>query len=196
MSNLSTNETCPAELPNFCAQRHWSIFWILILCSVVVVAGRAINVSKFDGSGQTPFFSANDRSRWCTIRALGDEGVYEIDEVIARGQPLNWNTIDKVQHVGPDGELHFYSSKPPLLPTMMAGVYKLIKITTGKNLTNDTMFVARLMLLIVSVVPWAVYLFFIAKMINSIPVRDWTRYYVLACAGFGTFLSTLSLIHI
>ena len=192
MSNLSTNETCPAELPNFCAQRHWSIFWILILCSVVVVAGRAINVSKFDGSGQTPFFSANDRSRWCTIRALGDEGVYEIDEVIARGQPLNWNTIDKVQHVGPDGELHFYSSKPPLLPTMMAGVYKLIKITTGKNLTNDTMFVARLMLLVVSVVPWAVYLFFIAKMINSIPVRDWTRYYVLACAGFGTFLSTFT----
>ena len=191
MSNISTNETCPAELPNFCAQRHWSIFWILILCSVTVVAGRAITVGNRVADG-SPFFSANDRSRWCTIRALGDEGVYEIDEVIAPGQAISWNTIDKVQHIGPDGKLHFYSSKPTLLPTMMTGVYKLIKITTGKNLTDDTAFVARLMLLLVSVVPWAVYLFFMAKMINSIPVRDWSRYYVLACAGFGTFLSTFT----
>lgn len=192
MSKIETNETCPAELPNFCAQRHWSIFWILILCSVAVVAGRAITVSNHSPDGESPFFSANDRSRWCTIRALGDEGVYEIDKVIAPGQAVLWNTIDKVRHIGPDGEFHFYSSKPALLPTMMTGVYKLIKITTGKNLADDTMLVARLMLLLVCVVPWAVYLFFMAKMINSIPVRDWSRYYVLACAGFGTFLSTFS----
>ena len=149
-------------------------------------------MSKYTGAGESPFFSANDRSRWCTIRALGDDGTYEIDDVIARGPGISWNTIDKVQHIGPDGELHFYSSKPTLLPTLMAGVYKLVKITTGKNLSDDTTFVVRLMLLLVSVVPWAVYLFFMAKLINSIPVRDWTRYYVLACAGFGTYLSTFT----
>jgi len=192
MSNIAPNETCPAELPNFCAQRHWSIFWILILCSVTVVAGRAITVQKPGVDRDTPFFSANDRSRWCTIRALGDEGVYEIDEVSGRGQPIAWNTIDQVQHIGKDGELHFYSSKPTLLPTLMAGVYRLVKLTTGKNLADDTTFVVRLMLLLVSVLPWAVYLFFMAKMINSIPVRDWSRYYVLACAGFGTYLSTFT----
>ena len=192
MSNISTNETCPAELPNFCAQRHWSIFWILILCSVAVVAGRAVTVQNHKIDGESPFFSANDRSRWCTIRALGDDGVYEIDDVIARDQAIPWNTIDKVQHIGPDGKLHFYSSKPTLLTTMMAGVYKLVKIVTGKNLADDTMFVARIMLVLVSVIPWAVYLFFMAKMINSIPVRDWSRYYVLACAGFGTYLSTFT----
>ena len=192
MSNIDPNETCPAELPNFCAQRHWSIFWILILCSVTVVAGRAITVQKPGAKGDTPFFGANDRSRWCTIRALGDEGTYEIDEVTSRDQPIAWYTIDQVQHIGKDGNLHFYSSKPTLLPTMMAGVYKLVKLTTGKNLADDTTFVVRLMLLLVSVLPWAVYLFFMAKMINSIPVRDWSRYYVLACAGFGTFLSTFT----
>ena len=190
MSNIDPNENCPAELPNYCAQRHWSIFWILILCSVTVVAGRAMSVQKPGANADTPFFSANDRSRWCTIRALGDHGVYEIDEVSRRDQPIAWNTIDQVQHIGKDGELHFYSSKPTLLPTMMAGAYKLVKLTTGKNLADDTTFVVRLMLLIVSVLPWAVYLFFMAKMINSIPVRDWSRYYVLACAGFGTYLST------
>lgn len=192
MSNIDSNETCPAELPNFCAQRHWSIFWILIVCSVAVVAGRAITVQNHSAKGDSPFFSANDRSRWCTIRALGDEGVYEIDEVTKRGQAIAWDTIDKVQHVGEDGELHFYSSKPALLPTMMTGVYKLVKFTTGKNLADDTTFVVRLMLVLVSVLPWAVYLFFMAKMINSIPVRDWSRYYVLACAGFGTYLSTFT----
>ncbi len=192
MSNISSNETCPAELPNFCAQRHWSIFWILILCSVTVVAGRALTVHSQTARGDSPFFSANDRSRWCTIRALGDEGVYEIDDVIKRGQSIDWDTIDKVQHVGADGELHFYSSKPALLPTIMAGVYKVIKILTGKDLANHPNFVVPLMMLLVSVLPWAVYLFFLAKLINSIPVRDWTRYYILACAGFGTFLSTFT----
>lgn len=187
-----TNETCPAELPNFCAQRHWSIFWILILCSLAVVTGRVMTVQNHAAQGDSPFFSANDRSRWCTIRSLGDAGTYAIDRVIQSGQAINWDTIDKVRHVGSDDRFHFYSSKPTLLPTMLAGVYKSVNVVTGKNLSDDTMFVVRLMLLLVSVLPWAVYLYFVAKMINSVPVRDWARYYVLACAGFGTYLSTFT----
>ena len=60
---------------------------------------------------QRPFLSANDRSRWMTIRSLVEHGTYEIDEIV--GQPT-WDTIDMVQHRGRDGELHLYSSKPPL----------------------------------------------------------------------------------
>ena len=36
------------------------------------------------------------------------------------------------------------------------------------------------------------FLFFLAKLIDRVPVRDWSRYFVLAAAGFGTFLSTYS----
>ena len=190
--NCDTDETCPAELPNFCAQRHWSIFWILIICSLVVVSGRVLTVKNHDAKGDSPFFSANDRSRWCTIRALGDEGGYEIDNVSRRGQAIHWGTIDKVRHIGQDGELHFYSSKPTLLPTLLAGGYVAVKAVTGMNLEDDTVFVTRLMLLLFSALPWGVYLYFVAKMINAVPVRDWARYYVLACAGFGTFLSTFT----
>jgi hypothetical protein len=186
------NETCPAELPNFCAQRHWSIFWILIICSVSMVAGRVLTVQNHNAKGDSPFFSANDRSRWCTIRSLGDDGVYEIDDVIRKNQSIRWDTIDKVQHPGPDGQLSFYSSKPTLWPTMLAGVYKGLKSLTGKDLEHDTLFSVRAILLLVSVLPWAVYLFFLAKTINAVPVRDWARYYVLACAGFGTYLSTFT----
>ena len=31
---------------------------------------------------QRPFLSANDRSRWCTIRALVDDGTYAIDQIV------------------------------------------------------------------------------------------------------------------
>ena len=43
---------------------------------------------------------------------------------------INWNTIDKVSHVGEDGRFHFYSSKPTLLPTILAGGYMAIKQAT------------------------------------------------------------------
>lgn len=185
-----SNETCPAELPNFCAKRHWSIFLILIVCSVAMVTGRVMTVRNHSARGDSPFFSANDRSRWCTIRALGDEGSYEIDDVIRRDQSIDWDTIDKVQHVGRDGRMHYYSSKPTLLPTLLAYGYRALKSVTGKGLESDPLFVVRVMLILVNVLPWAVFLYFLAKTINAVPVRDWARYYVLACAGFGTFLST------
>ena len=64
---------------------------------------------------QRPFLSSNDRSRWLTVRALVEQGTYEIDALI--GLP-NWDSIDKVQHRGRDDQLHLYSSKPPLLSTL------------------------------------------------------------------------------
>ena len=45
MVEHNSAEACPAELPNFCAQRHWAIFWLLIICSTVTLAGR---LPRFD----------------------------------------------------------------------------------------------------------------------------------------------------
>ena len=80
---------------------------------------------------QRPFLSANDRSRWMTIRSLVEYGKYEIDDI--RGQP-NWDSIDEVKHMGRDGQMHFYSSKPPLLATLIAGEYP--PLTGEYNLTS------------------------------------------------------------
>jgi len=186
------NTTCPAEISNFCAQRHWSIYWILIVCSVAAMAVRVANVGNTD-TGELPFQSANDRSRWCTIRALGDQGTYVIDDVISSdGDGTAWNTIDKVAHVGTDGKLHYYSSKPTLLPTLLAIEYGVIKTLTGWNLRDDTTKVVRVMLLLSNVIPWAVFLWFFAATIDRVLVRDWSRYFALAAAGFGTYLSTFA----
>ena len=46
---------------------------------------------------------------------------------------LRFRTIDKVHHDG-----HFYSSKPPLFPTLVAGVYAGVRAVTGWNLVDET----------------------------------------------------------
>lgn len=151
-----------------------------------------MTTQNYFAEGDTVFHSANDRSRWATIRALGDHGTYEIDEVTRDGQDIDWSTIDMVRHIGADGYMHSYSSKPTLYPTMVAGVYKAVKLTTGMEISQQPIWVPRIILFVTNVLPWGVFLFFLAKLIDRVPVRDWSRYFVLAVAGFGTYLSTFS----
>jgi hypothetical protein len=188
----NATNSCPTELPAFCQQRHWSIYWIFIACAMILVGGRVVTLQNFYAQGDTVFHSANDRSRWATVRSLVDHGTYEIDDVIKPGQSINWHTIDQVRHIGADGRMHVYSSKPTLYPTMVAGVYWVIKKTTGMSITEHPLWVPRLILLFTNVLPWGLFLFFLAKLIDRVPVRDWTRYYILGVAGFGTFLTTFS----
>src|ERR1700746_866143 len=85
------------------------------------------------------FWGDNARSRWATIRALVEHGTFAIDDIIA--EP-NWDTIDMVAHddagngpaAGSHGPLRFYSSKPTLLTTILAGEYWLIYRLTGATL--------------------------------------------------------------
>ena len=81
-----------------------------------------MTMQNYNAEGDTVFHSANDRSRWATVRAIGDHGTYEIDQVSRGGQAINWSTIDMVRHVGADGYMHSYSSKLTLYPTMVAGI--------------------------------------------------------------------------
>ncbi len=93
----------------------------------------------------TPMYSSNDKSRWATVRCLVDEGTYVIgkriypdgrdpktfrDEgVVAEPQ---YKSLDIVlRPLGDNAEgpqvREFYSSKPPLMPTLIAGEYWLLK---------------------------------------------------------------------
>jgi hypothetical protein len=95
---------------------------------------------------------ANDVSRWCTVWSLLERGTYAIDDC-----PWQTNTQDKVKKpdklVAPDATgssirkleyalaprkwregasvEHFYSSKPALLPTLIAGLLYPIRKATG-----------------------------------------------------------------
>ena len=188
-------QACPTELPAFCQQRHWAIYWILIACAMATIAGRIATVQNHQAStpeAATPFFSANDRSRWAAVRAMVDEQQFHIDDAIERGQAIRWDTIDKVQHLDAEGNMRSYSSKPPLLAMVVAAGYTAVKALTGLTITQDTVLVTRILLLLFNGVLFFVLLLYLAKTIDCIRVRDWSRYYVLAFAGFGTFLSTFA----
>jgi len=92
---------------------RWSCY-LLLLALFSAVSVTSILKAR-------PLRSANDRSRWCTVWSLAERGTYRIDEIDADPR---WRTIDKVRYQRPgDSEPHYYSTKPPLLPTLVTGVY-------------------------------------------------------------------------
>jgi hypothetical protein len=128
-----------------------------------------------------PLQSANDRSRWCTVWSLVERGTFQIDEI--RQRP-GWDTIDLV-HV--DG--HFYSTKPPLLTAIVAGITWFVQRVTGWTLTNHLQGVTLIVLSLVNLVPLVVSLGFWVAILDRIAVQNWTRLFAVVVAAFGTLLT-------
>lgn len=172
-----------------------TVYALLIVTATAGMLARVMALRTPDPRSPTPFFSANDRSRWAMIRALVDEGTYAVDRVVfdARGRPVRgWHTIDLVRHVGADGKLHYYSSKPTLLPTLLAGEYWLIQKATGATLAEQPGYVVRLMLLLTNVLPLAGALVLVARRVEALSDCDAARLFTVAAACFGTFLTTFA----
>ena len=183
-----------------------AVYALLAVLALGNAAGRILAVNSVDrveldkqrskqgkppNATQRPFLSANDRSRWCTIRALVELGTYQIDEIV--DQP-NWDTIDMVKHEDPraPGEAHLYSSKPPLLPTLLAGEYWLIYKLTGHTLATHPYEIGRAMLLSVNGLGLLLYFVLLARIVERFGGTDWGRLFVFAAAAGGTFLTTFA----
>lgn len=164
------------------------VYALLIVTSAGTMVGRIFAIES--KSGKTAMLSANDRSRWCTIRALVEHGTYEIDDVIERR--TDWYTIDMVRHKGDDGREHYYSSKPPLLPTLLAAEYFVIRNAFGADLVDSPFYVARLVLIVSNVLPLVLYFALLACLVESLAASDWTKLFVMTCATWGTFLTTFA----
>lgn len=151
-----------------------------------------------------PTLRSNDRSRWATVRALVDHGTYAIGRrEPSKATPTNkygdegivfesgWESIDKV--LRPDTQ-EFYSSKPPILPTLVAGEYWLLKKVFGWSITDETSrwLVVRTILLTVNLLPLILYLVLLARLVERYGTTDWGRLFVIGAAGFATFLTTFS----
>jgi hypothetical protein len=88
---------------------------LIITAATFIAAGHLLR--------QPSFMTANDISRWCTVWSLLERGTYAIDEC-----PWQADTQDKVQRPPKTG--HYYSSKPALISTIIAGMlYPARKIT-------------------------------------------------------------------
>lgn len=170
-----------------------TIYGLLIGLSAAVSVARIYTVEST--SHRTPFLSANDRSRWSTVRSLVDFGTYAIDDVIFRPngkRDSDWASIDIVRHRGRDGHEHFYSSKPPLFATLLAGEYWVVKAITGASLGEQPFYVGRIMLVLTNVLPFSIALLLLARLIEKMGTSDWGRVITIAAAAWGTYLTTMN----
>jgi hypothetical protein len=176
---------------------RWTIYCLLIVASAAAASGRVFSATAAGRDPQTPFLSANDRSRWCTIRALVDHGRFEIDDIIfdveTGKKASGWYTIDLVKHRGRDGVEHYYSSKPVLMPTLMAGVYWVVKQVTGAGLATHPFYVGRIVLWLCNIPPLVLMWWLLARLIDRFGKDDWSRILAMVAATFGTFLTTFAI---
>ncbi|WP_435009612.1 hypothetical protein P12x_000870 [Tundrisphaera lichenicola] len=80
--------------------------------------------------------TANDISRYCTVWSLLERGTYAIDDC-----PWQKDTQDKIRKADPFSKEtpapeHYYSSKPPLFSTLIAGVLYPFRVATGVPLDS------------------------------------------------------------
>src|SRR5262245_55951185 len=122
-----------------------------------------------------PTHGDNDRSRWATVRALVDQGTYVIGHREESGDGSykdtgivtedGWTSIDKV--LSP--ETHdFYSSKPPLLPTLVAGGYWILRAGLGLSIVEDRWVVIRTLLVLVNLLPFWLYLVLLTRLLGEL----------------------------
>lgn len=95
-------------------------------------------------------------------------------------------TIDRVM----DPETYeFHSSKPPLLSTILAGIYWVLFNVFGLSLIEEPTVVVRIILILVNALPFAGYLWLLTQLAERWGMTDWGRLYVVAAGAFATVVS-------
>lgn len=151
---------------------------------IVLVAASAIAGAILSG---TPLESANDRSRWATVWSLIHRRTWQIDEI---DQDPRWSTIDKVRHRADDSQpYHFYSSKPPLLSAIAAGVYGAQRRMLGVDIRRDPLPVTRVTLLLINGLPVILALWLFHRLLLQLDLSLESRCFMLLLAGFGSMLN-------
>lgn len=166
---------------------------LMMIVATMLAGGRIATVINQDGNAA--FFSANDRSRWATVSALVEDGSFQIDRhqtIKDRKGRRVWQTIDRVQHRGADGKQHDYSSKPPLFPVMVAGVYYVVNLASGMTLTDYPIYVTRIVLALVNLPLLLVFFMATIFSIERVGYSDWARRFMATAVCFGTMLLPFS----
>ncbi len=178
------------------ASSIWSTYHLLVILALALTAGRISVVTSREGD--TAFLSANDRSRWATVASLVERGTFVIDEQIAIANPIYrnrrpWNSIDKVRHLGSDGQQHYYSSKPPLLATMVAGLYWIVNQASGITLTQHPLYMPRLILLLFNLPLLVAFFYATIATTHRLIHSSWGRTIAAASICFGTMILPFSI---
>jgi hypothetical protein len=145
-----------------------------------------------------PMFGSNDKSRLATVRALVDQGTFVIGHRGRRDDPRTdtglmfedgWFGRDHVMNpVTGD----YYSSKPPLFAVLLAGEYWVLKHAFGLSIVADRWPVILILVFTANVIPFAVMLVLLGRLIEQYGITDFGRLFAFSVACFATFLTTFS----
>jgi len=127
-----------------------------------------------------PILGENDASRWSTAWSLSTGRGYIIDE-------SPYSTCDKVFRDG-----HYYSSKPALMPTVLAG---LVRVTTLNNTLSFRWYEkihVRLILLVINLLPLLILIVLYDRLLAEWKLSAPARMFCLLAAALGTYITGYS----
>ena len=205
---------------------------------------RIYNALVADAMKARPTLSANDRSRWATIRALVEKDArvyryvpndkaapYSTTDVLRNcsydcpekfcdanrraesyrkelvpyaidkaWETPGWESIDVVKHGLKDEDWdpsnpssgYLYSSKPTLLPTVMAAPYWVLNRCFGLSLAKDPFTTSRILLLFYNLLPLALAFLCLTSIIDAFGATPSSRVVAVAILLFCSYLLTFS----
>jgi hypothetical protein len=148
-----------------------------------------------------PTFGSNDRARWATVKALVEEGTFVIGRRVDdpkepkgyRDEGIRFTdgfgSVDIVLH--PDRK-EFYATKPPLFTVLVAGEYWVLHKLLKWNLSEYRWEVVVTCLLTFNVLPLAIALWLLSRLLERYATTDWGRLFTFSVACWGTFLTTFA----
>ncbi len=189
------NTAPPQELEKTPSKGLRRVVWLILATSLLVVFLQIMQVRS--KTGEVPFLSANDRSRWANVAALVDYRTFTIDAFQAYRDPetnrRTWQSIDRVEHRDRNGQLHQYSSKPPLLATLVAILYAILKSITGWGIQQQTFLVARTLLVLVNLPLLALMQWAVMDVVLRHSTKRATGIFLAVAVGFGTLLTPFAI---
>jgi hypothetical protein len=142
-----------------------------VVFALAVVLLLALSQSRYMGN--------NDGSRLATVESLVDRGTYAIDG-------SRYATIDNRQYKG-----RLYSSKPPTLPTAMAGVYWVLK-QLGLTLDSAERLVIKVMTLLCIGLPYLGFLWGWSRLLRKLTQDERVYRFSLLAGAFGNYAAAFS----
>ncbi len=166
--------------------------WIFIVLAAGLMIGSILGSSYIA-------YSPNDASRWDTVYSLVTHGAYYyVDD------PVHWRAVPREQVTRPIdfpplptidmvriGD-KFYSSKPALLPTCIAGLVWCISALTGKTFADDPYFIVKTTLILMQVIPMVVLLLLLRWHFRRWLASPFVYHFCMASAALGTYLTSWS----
>ncbi len=166
--------------------------WIFIVLAAGLMIGSILSSSFIA-------YSPNDASRWDTVYSLVTHGeYYYVDD------PVPWRAVPREQVTQPIdmpplptidmvkiGD-KFYSSKPALLSTCIAGLVWCISALTGKTFAEHPYFIVKSTLILAQVVPMVVMLLLIRSHFRRWLAAPFVYHFCMAAAALGTYLTSWS----